>query len=274
MKNEKPILFSTDMVQAILAGRKTQTRRVVNPQPADHHWEMFNSAEYPNGRKYTHHLNLVECDRGQFLHSWHSLGDHIDSSEECNQRILCPYGKPGDLLYVRETWKPTGWSMDGSDWNIAYKAGGSNMIVPHMFDDGDNQKEQDFWMKLSDQLDDAGCPFDEDTFMYQNVGEYLPWKPSIHMPKNASRIWLRVKDVRVERLQQISEQDAVAEGIEVDEMNHVVRNNDVNWGGAVGEFANLWDSINADRGFSWESNPWVWAVEFETISTRGKTEAL
>lgn len=236
---ERPILFSTQMVKTILDGRKTVTRRVIKPQPVKNNgfWELY-------GAGWSKDSGAVPCVPG------HSLSEKN------------PYGRPGHLLYVRETWKPVGWSQDGSDWRISYKAGGPSVITPHMFDDGDNQKEQAFWIKLSDKLDDNGCPFDEDTFIYQNVGDYLPWKPSIHMPKNASRIWLRVKEVRVERLQDISFDDILDEGIGVPQKtpSYVLLN----------RWVELWDSINDKRGYSWDSNPWVWVVSFDVVSTNGR----
>ena len=201
---ERPILFNSEMVKAILGGRKCQTRRVIKPQPVDHHWEND-----PLGR-YKHHLRLVECQRGQFLSSWHSLGDHIDSSDESNQQILCPYGVPGDRLYVKETWRPKSHNFP-TGYPYEYKA----------------TAVQD------------GAPVDE------------PWKPSIHMPKKAARIWLEITDIRVERVQDISGDDAVAKGIKSTPDY------------AIDYFASLWDSINQKRGYGWESNPWVWVVEFK-----------
>ena len=174
--SEKPILFSTPMVQAILAGRKTQTRRIVKGtallwlQP-----EMFSSA-------------FVAMPENK----------------------LSPYGYAGDLLWVRETFCP-----DWADGKVIYKA------------DGGSAKE-------------AG---------YKSEPR---WRPSIHMPRSASRITLKVVNVRVERVQEISHHDVLAEGGPFG-----------NSGSSDVDFAVLWNSINAKRGYSWGSNPWVWVVEFE-----------
>ena len=261
-EKERPILFSTDMVKAILDGRKTQTRRVVKPSPEELAKEQIPEwdgtlhqvhAETPSGERIFGFCTDKELRTGEYYGSMKSK-----------------YGNPGDVLYVRETWMPAGWSEDGDDWCIHYKANGPDgMIVPHLFDD--EKKEHDFWMKVSGELKDAGCP--EVDGMFQDVTAYLNWRPSIFMPKNASRLWLKVKEVKVERVQGITFEDAVAEGIEVDELNHVVRDDGINWGGAVPEFANLWDSINAKRDggiYSWESNPYVWVVKFEVVSTNGR----
>jgi len=164
---ERPILFSGPMVRAILEGRKTQTRRIVKPQPLRDRGVMaFNDGEHPQMR--------------------------------------CPYGKPGDRLWVRETWCP-----DVEPYTFRYKA------------DGDEPLER--------------------------------WRPSIHIPRWASRITLEVVSVRVERLQNISEDDALAEGITLVERGT----------SPVDQFNKLWESINGPG--SWEANPWVWVVEFKRI---------
>jgi hypothetical protein len=187
---ERPIIFSGDMVRVILDGRKTQTRRVIKPQPKIIH------ALYPDAS--------IETER------IFRRGD---------QRIHCPYGIPGDRLWVRETFCHA--TLTGYD---ARKDGG------------------DYWYRATDEgLCDG------------------PWKPSIFMPRWASRILLEITEVRVERVQDISEKDAGAEGA---------------WRTPAGcshysieppEFETLWDSINAKRGYSWESNPWVWVISFRRI---------
>ncbi|MCP9290027.1 hypothetical protein [Gracilimonas sediminicola] len=182
---ERPILFSTEMVRAILDGRKTETRRVIKPP-------------------FTVHANgyLTRSDKwGQF------------------NPYPCPYGKEGDLLYVRETWqKIRGFNKA----QFIYKADDSPIFK----------------------------------------GEGFKWKPSIHMPKEASRIWLKVKEVTVERVQDITEADCYREGIELDNHPRNVRS----------LFKELWNSINESRGYGWDKNPWVWVVKFEVISTNGRPE--
>ena len=155
----------------------------------------------------------------------------------CHELHRCPYGVPGDQLWVRETWdlvpqdsKP---STDGSSvWDIHYAAGGKEKTIemPPRF----------------------------------NPVLYTPqrWRPSIHMPRLASRITLEVKDVRVVRVQDISRDDCLAEGIGTPCRKfgyHGEYCNCIDW------FSNLWDSINAKRGFGWDVNPWVWVIEFERV---------
>lgn len=179
---DKPILFSAPMVRAILDGRKTQTRRVLKPQP-------------------------------------------VNSFLECRLRYA-----PGDRLWVREAvcWvSARGWK---------YRA---------------------------DQ---------EDLSDYEADGERGRWRPSIHMPRSASRLTLTVTDVRVQRVQEISEADAVAEGIERLKSGRGYYDPTQSHGAvslghfcskAKAAFSLLWDSINASRGYSWDANPWVVALTFD-----------
>lgn len=191
----RPILFSSEMVQAILAGEKTQTRRVVNPQPASRGALITTPADQI---WYT-----FPCDDG------------------VERFARCPYGKIGDWLWVRETW-------------AVHKE--LDRIVPR---DCIGSK---VWFYATDHRDEW-------------CGR---WRPSIHLPYDFHRIDLEVIDVRCERLQSISESDAEAEGIEPRIPNHVV--------GAVYRYAQLWNSINAKRGYSWDSNPFVWVVSFRVVA--------
>lgn len=206
----KPILFSTPMVRAILDGRKTQTRRVIDPQP-------------------------VDCDQC-LLAADNSYDYKFFSSPWRNIRVaktawIAPKYQPGDLLWVRETWcyeYNNDASMTG---NIIYKADGGYVV--HV--DGDDRS---------------------------------PWKSPMFMPKKAARIWLRVTDVRAERLQEISEADAKAEGLcawigGAKETRYGIQIGDVWESDPRKTYARLWDSLNAKRWYSWESNPWVWVYTFE-----------
>ena len=184
---ERPILFSGQMVRAILDGRKTQTRRIVKNATGP----FWNHSGY----------RIVMRDGFTF---WET---HGGIPNEYGPAFACPYGKPGDRLWVRETWAPAEWPPTGPP--AVYRA-------------------------------------DEGMFASR-------WKPSIHMPRWASRINLEVVSVRVERLQDISEEDALAEGITLVERGT----------SPVDQFNKLWESINGPG--SWEANPWVWVVEFKRI---------
>lgn len=193
----RPILFNAEMVRALLDGQKTQTRRPISPQPPRWEWNIHKADR----------LN-VQLDDGKW--------------------VRCPTGKPGDLLYVRETFR----LFEGCGCS-------DHCVCPP-----------------------TGTPFyragDDD-------GE-SNWKPSIHMPRWASRLTLEITDIRVERVQDISEEDAMAEGLK-----KWPYKNDFAYGydgGAIdghgsapGAFHALWNSIYSN----WNDNPWIWVVEFKVI---------
>ena len=187
LKIAKPILFNTEMVQAIMAGRKTVTRRVIKPQPEKTLWYII--AGYGHGK-------------------WHE-------EDNIKGRLWTPPYHADDILYVRETW------MNYAGMNI-YK---------------------------------ASC--DEYQIEALSFAKFN-WKPSIHMPKEAARIFLKVKSVRVERLQDITEEQAEKEGC-----------NDYT-STALG-FCYLWDSTIKKqdmRKYGWYVNPYVWVIGFERIEVQ------
>ncbi len=202
---ERPILMSAPMVRAILrdTDTKTQTRRVIKPR-------LVCECEQPDwrpsridwiGYKY-------EGRDGWFCHKCGSGLRAID--EWSSHGILCPYGQPGDRLWVRETWR-----QDAKGGELAhYKA---------------DENGRGYW-----------------------IGK---WHPSIFMPRWASRITLEIVSVRVERLQDISFDDALAEGME----HSIIMHNPID-----DLFVPLWDSINYKK-HPWESNPWVWVIEFKRL---------
>ncbi len=175
----KPILFNTDMVRAILDGRKTVTRRAVKPQPL---WRK---------------PPIQQSGRPEYWANW-----------DDEKIYKSPY-RPGEILYVRETW---------ADWHgrYAYKA----------------------------------TSFASERYLEKNGTEsVIKWRPSIHMPREAARIFLRVTDVRVERLQEMPPYDIAFEGFRKQK-----------------DFIALWNSTikPSDRAiYGWDANPWVWVIEFE-----------
>ena len=204
---EHPILFNSEMVRAILDGRKTQTRRVIKPQPIPATVHPLCTA------------NISYLGEGHYSILWDTpKGDGgLYRDRDSHSPFLCPYGIPGDRLWVRETWN------GNRDIGIAYKA--------------------------TDPLMN-GCP----------------WRPSIHMPRWASRITLEVTNVQVERVQDISEEDAKAEGVCIHNFSECQRENNLAfWELYRHGFRSLWDSINGKRGYGWDSNPWVWVVKFKVV---------
>ena len=209
---ERPILFSGPMVRAILAGRKTQTRRIVKHR---HDWymgERANGAQWPFVRDYVH-------------------------AEPDAVEVLCPYGVPVDALWVRETW--------GLHAHSDYTWWCRDSIKGRTEDD------------LRESYDVA--------YAADATSAYDRWRPSIHMLRWASRITLRVTDVRVERLQEISEEDARAEGVYPLCGGYCAGDADAEWCTTAREaFELLWTSIHGAS--SWESNLWVWVVSFEWVN--------
>jgi hypothetical protein len=206
--SEIGILFSGPMVRAILEDRKTQTRRVMKPQPPE--------------------STTWDQESGLFVIDGSCLG--IMRS--------CPYGAPGDTLWVRETFALE--SCCSVDWYEPPFKDGRPLKVTDDPDDGR------FWEQPHYRATD---PTPELAYEDDERGEpTCKWRPSIFMPRWASRITLTLTDVRVQRVQDISEADAIAEGMTI--------------GLAVWEYHELWDDLNAKRGYSWDANPWVWALSF------------
>lgn len=220
MPKQRPIIFSTPMVQAILEGRKTQTRRLVNPQPPEGARPSMPQVYVPV---------KIKAD-GEMVEGAPVYGTSDLHGQ--NWGVKCPYGQPGDVLWVRETFL-----------KLNFK-----------------DKEPRFLYKA------------EPT--HQTMGK---WKPSIHMPKTAARIWLEITEVKVEKLQDISEDDAVAEGIElIDQARQLVYKRYDDYysvtSSAYVAFWSLWAKINGED--SWQQNPYVWVVKFKVLSTTGKPLTL
>lgn len=233
MDKERPIIFSPSMVQSILDGKKTQTRRVMKVQPPEKDCKIGT---------ITSSIRTSEIGK----YKWHSRARCFSPA------FTCPYGSINDTLYVRETWKPYSWDLMGHV-GFLFKDGTTHFVDNGAFPD-DEGREESFYCNLADELEDAGCPHgEEDSFI--NPSEFLKWRPSIHMPKNASRIKLEVRGIRVERLHEISITDCIAEGMDI---NSKVYPRD--------QFELLWDSINGEK--SWKDNPWVWVIEFKVKSVQ------
>ncbi len=203
---ERPILFNTEMVPAILDGRKTQTRRVVKPQP-------------PMGFRAWHGL----------INGYQAWTTHDTQGEKgFNYEAKCPYGEPGDSLWVREKF---------------------TLECPYKHTDGcGNPDHVIYWASERDVVRESITS---------------RWRPSIHMPRWASRITLEVTGVRVEPVQSITPQDIEAEGTSQVWKEAVYINEHKQQ--RLRDFRHLWNTINANHGFSWEVNPWVWIIEFQVM---------
>ncbi len=219
MSRVLPILFNTEMVRAILDGRKKCTRRIV---------------KIPN--------YIKQQDDG--LYTLFAEGTCYENQhfEEIVQYLKKPY-QPGDILYVRETWQCWRAHRYEATADIRFRAGGDDVRL--QFANGS-----------TDSID----RYDFDTFVHKWFSHNGKWKPSLFMPKEAARIWLKVTDVRVERLQDITSEQIGREGVEV-EYPHVLNGEEKRYA-----FSTLWNSTikksDLDR-YGWDANPWVWVVEFE-----------
>lgn len=207
----RPIIFSARMVRAILAGAKTQTRRIVTPQDA---------VEEP-----------TESDPHPFLHNPRAL-------HPCDYSCggLAPYAEVGDRLWVRETWRV----HDLSEQDIAYRADGA---VRRFLSDGDAAWWKQWGAKSTGPKGDRWCP-------------------AIYMKPWSARLHLDVTSVRVERLQALTEHDAIAEGVTMPDLDAVGCENGPPPDLARRRYATLWDELNFERA-PWSSNPWVWVVSFK-----------
>lgn len=202
---EKPIIFSTPMVRAILEGRKTMTRRTIDK-------DISNQFD-------------IDTDGSVYAYIDQATGD------SCNPEEICKYQK-GDVLYVRETWLK---NAPGGITKYFYKA--------------DKHPEE-----VIGQMKAFG----------------YKWRPSIHMPKEAARIWLEVTNVRVERLLDITEEDVIKEGISVSDIKGIGRRYFIPGTDKAAQtpqlaFQQFWDTLNAKRGYGWSVNPWVWVTEFRRV---------
>jgi hypothetical protein len=192
---EHAVILGSEMVRAILEGRKTQTRRVIKPQPSEGDlvgFSFFSGDDAIEMRNYPLRQSRI---------------------------VKCPYGQPGDRLWVKETWNLT--AQGKPYYRAAYTS--------------DAEKEM----------------------MHHRIA---PWKSARFMPRIFSRITLEVVRIRVERVQEISTKDCVAEGM--------------TWDGPCGlnvaleKYMDLWDKLNAKRGYGWEVNPWVWVIEFKLLEVK------
>ena len=231
---ERGIHFNSEMVRAVMEGRKVQTRRIMKVQPESHQFGL---------------LRITDSTKRGDIGKYHWAESNATGVHTRSALFSCPFGAVGDRLWVRETWQCTSFEtneyghVEGVDymrqisvikpnspaWGVSYKANGF---------DTDDAEERGF-----------------------------PWRPSIHMPRWASRITLEITGVRVERLQAVSEADAQAEGVQLLSGGFWRHYQPNEWTqfqlSARGSFATLWNFIYGDGSF--QANPWVWVIEFKRV---------
>lgn len=235
-QNEHPVLMNGEMVRAILDGRKTQTRRLVKPP-------------FPI---------RGECDL-----RWIDGSDHpeIYGAGGAWLPLSCPFGRVGDRLWVRETWRPiffqggTGGYVGTVSEHVEYRASEGKLLLLKctVACDGTPYVEHS---------DGYGKAFRDACYWSTRTGGSGRWRPSIHMPRWASRLTLEITGVRVERVQSISEDDAKAEGFTAayregsDEATYIE---------GPGGFRWAWDRLYAKSGLGWDANPWIWVLSVKKI---------
>lgn len=231
------LIFSPPMVNALLAGRKTMTRRILTPQPV---WEPETTEGVTFGAGW----------------SWRGLSRWPLDGPFAAAAVELETPQPGDRIYVRETSAAV--ELDSGQDVVRYAADGAELAIQN------SAAAADQWLVMHTYRNEQGAPV-----------------PAIHMPRWASRITLVITDLRIERLQEISELDAIAEGVDEHPnatgwfKNYRAENEwfqtvtpDANGRGAgVASFGSLWDSLNGKPGKSWTDNPWVKVICFDAVQT-------
>lgn len=240
MSRVLPILFNGDMVRAILDGRKTVTRRLIKPRQLigilPDKCKNGTPEEFLKEKK---HMFKPNCD--------------MTDAELIKASYNSPY-QPGDILYVRETWRVGAWDIRNQMIAFDYKDGTCGELTyihdRELFERLVNQSRED--------ARKAKCEYNGADFIWEKGKSPCRWHPSIHMPKEAARIWLNSRDVRVERLQDMDCKDAMKEGIDPRLC--------INLKHTVVKFQKLWNSTikksDLDR-YGWDEKPYVWVIEFE-----------
>ncbi|MEF3027238.1 hypothetical protein V4B64_20370 [Klebsiella pneumoniae] len=245
---ERGMIFNGEMTRAILDGRKTQTRRVMKVQPESNQLGL---------------LFITDSTKHSDIGKYHWAESNATGNHVRSKLFSCPFGAVGERIWVRETWATLG-NEDGCyvDWedNLCK---GDERSAARIYRASCEQRPGDYGL----------WSIPDDAYWKPHTKEHKfggAWRPSIHMPRWASRILLEITDVRVERLNAISEEDAEAEGIDMEALydsqdcyDCIANHNMTGRPTVTGAFKYLWESIYGEEG--WKSNPWVWVIEFKRV---------
>jgi len=234
---ERPILFRGEMVRAILDGRKTMTRRVVKTNNHSANLDTY----FMDGEPSVLGMQFTD-----------------------GTKVKCPYGKVGDRLWVRETWGLRPYAVEAIGRKI------TNPLSQFLWEGSDFSRPIATKEFIDNHILTWGVEW-EWKAAYAGDFSSVHWRPSTRMPRWASRLTLEITGVRVERLQDISDADALSEGVErlINEDGFIDYH--PQWGkvikamDAASSFRSLWDSINAAHGLGWDTNPWVWVITFNMV---------
>jgi hypothetical protein len=185
------------------------------------------------------------------------LEDENDRTKALQQ---CPYGQPSDHLWFRETWRVGAWNVDDQSIAVDYRA--DNYTRPELLYVEDEEQFERLWFQSSEEAAMAGLELEDTGYHWEPGQAPTRWRPSIFMPRWAARCCPEILDVRAERVRDIDEVDAQCEGWDMSNHDPAKRYDPVTMNVARQWFASLWDSINAQREFGWDVNPWVWAITF------------
>lgn len=210
---ERGMIFNAEMVRAVLDGRKTQTRRIMTVQPDSPNFGL---------------LRIADSTKRADIGKYHWAESNATGTHARSPLFSCPFGAVGDRLWVRETWQ----------------------AIHDSLDEFGNVDERT-WMPSIPKSSDSywHAVYAEEFGVSNREDRGFPWRPAIHMPRWASRITLEITGVRIERLNDISAEDAAAEGLTGRAKMH--------------DFGVLWSSIYGEE--SWQANPWVWVIEFKRV---------
>ena len=245
---ERGMIFNSEMVRAILDGRKTQTRRIMKVQPESNQLGL---------------LLITDSTKHSDIGKYHWAESNATGNHVRSKLFSSPFGAVGERIWVRETWATLG-NEDGCcvDWedNLCK---GDERSAARIYRASCEQRPGDYGL----------WSIPDDAYWKPHTKEHKfegAWRPSIHMPRWASRILLEITDVRVERLNAISEEDAEAEGIDMEALydsqdcyDCIADHNMTGRPTVTGAFKYLWESIYGEDG--WKANPWVWVIEFKRV---------
>jgi len=258
-KTDNPILFNNEMIEAIHNNRKFQTRRVIKSKSdsvkeIQEHPDKFFNPQICVDRDTEKGNWFLECERGR-------------------NYFKCPYGVVGGTLWVKQTWRVKSWH-EGEPLTIEDRLGNSwEENCCEVWENDIDINKYDEWHfsisnKCCDDYEKAGIKPDDNGIYHlgwddKKADNPCKWQPSIFMPKGCSNIKLEITNIRVERVRDITGEDAQKEGHPIEPE----RSKDINvhLDAAHDWFMDLWDSINKKKGFGWEINPWIFVVEFKKL---------
>lgn len=241
---ERPVVFTAEEVNAVLAGDKTQ-----------HRIPCLTKEQVLAGFSYD--FNAID-DAAIFLKV-------VDDEVVDDLLVDCPFGADGGRLWVQEEHRPIGWSFDDGDVRIQYKDGKDSLCEIQTWEEVESNPNDDYLIAICDELINRNVPMKEgtDCFDMEDESNLPHWRNAVDMSRFASRALLEITDIRIERVQETSHYDAVSEGVHHFDIEARMRDQPLSAAQIV--FSRYWDIKNQEHNVMWEDNPWVWVVEFKKV---------